>query len=101
MQFSFLNLKPFRQRQPGFAFLLLADVFTYVLLAYLAFGAWSLFQLIWGRHLLGGVALAVWLVASAPIAVWIHNAGHVRIQGLVMLAASAFALSLILGFGIS
>lgn len=94
------QLRPFKQRQSGIRFLLLGDMFTYGLLAYLGLGGWLLFQLLWGRHLVGGILLGVWLLGTWGLAIWAHNSGYVRWGGAVSLVLAAFALTLILGFAV-
>lgn len=94
------RLRPFKPRRPGIGILLLGDLFTYGLIAYLALGGWLLFQLLWGRHLLGGVCLGVWLLGTWRLGEWAHNSGHVRWGGTVSLVLAAFALTLVLGVAV-
>lgn len=94
------RLRPFKPRRSGIGFLLLGDLFTYGLLAYLGVGGWLLFQLIWGRHLVGGVLLGVWMIGTWGLASWAHNSGYVRWGGAASLVLAAFALTLILGFAV-
>jgi hypothetical protein len=95
------RLRPFKPRRTGIGFLLLGDLFTYGLIAYLALGGWSLFQLLWARHILGGAFLGVWLLGTWGLGIWAHNFGLLRWGGAVSLVLAAFALTLILGFAVS
>lgn len=94
------RLRPFKQRRSGIGFLLLGDLSTYGLLAYLGLGGWLLFQLIWGWYFVGEVFLGVWLLGTWGLAIWAHNSGYVRWGSSVSLILAAFALTLIIGFAV-
>jgi hypothetical protein len=94
------QFRPFKPRRLGIGLLLFGELFTYGLIAYLALGGWLLFQLLWGRHILGGAFLGVWLLGTWRLGVWAHNSGHVRWGGAVSLVLAAFALTLILGVAV-
>ena len=70
-----LRLKPIKPRRLGVGLMLLGDLFTYGLLAHLALGGWLLFQTLWGRHIVGGVFLGVWLLGTWGLGVWVSPTG--------------------------
>jgi hypothetical protein len=92
---------PFKSRRPGTALVIVGGLAVQLFLLSLLLGGWLLYQVLWGRHLLGASLFFVWIIAVYLGAAWLHRSGQIRFSVTAALVIVALVLTLVVGYSIN